>query len=182
MEIQTFTAREVASVRDHVVDVYDRAWAPTLFHPGAANVKIVGDRLLQQAGNPDFRLRVAVEDDAAVGFAYGYASVPGGWWRQSVAAHFRGRAWSRWLDDCFEFAELAVVPDSQGRGVGSRLHDSLLRGLRQNTSLLSTQKANMSALNFYRERGWTVLNDWMLFSNRTEPYVILGLDLGAREA
>ena len=180
MEIREYGARDAASMRDEVVDVYDRAWTGTLFHPGAANVKTLGDRLVQHAGNPDFRLCVAVEGAAAVGLAYGYASMPGGWWRQSVAAHLRGREWHKWLDDCFEFAELAVVPELHGRGIGGLLHDALLRRLQQSTSLLSTQKANMSALSFYKARGWIVLNDWMMFSNRTEPYVIMGLDLTER--
>ena len=181
MEIQKCGPRDAASKRDQVIDVYDRAWTGTLFHPGAANVPTLGDRLVQQAGNPDFRLCVAVEGADAVGFAYGYSSVPGGWWRQSVAASLGGHAWNRWLDDCFEFAELAVVPEFQSQGIGGRLHDTLLAGLQQSTSLLSTQKANLSALSFYKARGWIVLNDWMMFSNRTEPYVIMGLDLAERE-
>jgi GNAT superfamily N-acetyltransferase len=181
VEIQELAPRDVASVRDQIVDVYDRAWTRTLFYPGAANTQTLGERLIQQAGNPDFRLCVAVEAGAAVGFAYGYASVPGGWWRQSVAAQLRGQDWHKWLDDCFEFAELAVVPDFQGRGVGGLLHYGLLHQLQQSTSLLSTQKANLSALSFYKARGWIVLNDWMLFSNRTEPYVIMGLDLTEHE-
>jgi GNAT superfamily N-acetyltransferase len=180
VEIQEHAARDAAALREQVVDVYDRAWTGTLFHPGAANIQTFGDRLIQHAGNPDFRICMAIEEKA-VGFAYGYASVPGGWWRQSVAAHLKGHAWHRWLDDCFEFAELAVVPECQSRGIGSLLHDALLHGLQQNTSLLSTQKANASALRFYAARGWVVLNDWMTFTNRTEPYVIMGLDLTERE-
>jgi ribosomal protein S18 acetylase RimI-like enzyme len=182
VDIQILGSHDTAAIRDEVVDVYDRAWTNTLFHPGAANLPTLGDRLMQQSGNPDFRLCVAVEGTAAVGFAYGYASVPGGWWRQSVAAHLGGHAWHRWLDDCFEFAELAVVPEFQGRGLGGRLHDGLLGGLQQSTALLSTQKANLAALSFYKARGWIVLNDWMIFSNRTEPYVIMGMDLTERPA
>ena len=182
MDIQRLGPRDAESIRDQVVDVYDRAWTGTLFHPGAANLPTLGDRLMHHSGNPEFRLCVAVERSAAVGFAYGYASVPGGWWRQSVAATLGGHAWHHWLDDCFEFAELAVVPEFQSRGIGGRLHDALLWSLHQSTALLSTQKANLSALSFYKARGWIVLNDWMMFSNRTEPYVILGLDLTERPA
>ena len=164
-------------MRDQVVDVYNRAWSETPFHPGAANIRTFGDRMLQHAGNPDFGLCVAVEQSTAVGFAYGYGSVPGGWWRQSVAAHLKSGDGLKWLDDCFEFAELAVAPEYQRGGVGGLLHDGLLDGIQQSTSLLSTQKANTSALRFYEARGWVVLNDWMVFSNRVEPYVIMGLDL-----
>jgi GNAT superfamily N-acetyltransferase len=181
VEIQKFGPRDAAAIRDHVIGVYDRAWTGTLFHPGAENLPTLGARLIQHAENPDFRLFVASQGSAAVGFAYGYGSVPGGWWRQSVASHLGGHAWQNWLDDCFEFAELAVVPEFQGRGIGGLLHDTLLDGLRQSTALLSTQKANQLALSFYETRGWIVLSDWMMFSNRTEPYVILGLDLTARE-
>ena len=181
MEIQKLDPRDTASVREQIVDVYDRAWTGTLFHPGAENLPTLGERLIQHSENPDFRLCLAVAGNAAVGFAYGYGSVPGGWWRQSVAAHLGGDAWHRWLDDCFEFAELAVVPEFQSHGIGGLLHDTLLGGLRQSTALLSTQKANQLALSFYETRGWIVLSDWMMFSNRTEPYVIMGLDLTAKE-
>jgi GNAT superfamily N-acetyltransferase len=183
VEILRLTARDVARLRSVVVDIYDRAWASTSFHPGARDVQNFGDRLVHHGGNPDFTLCVAMERDDPIGFSYGYASVPGGWWRQTIAVKLPVDVAKYWLDDCFEFAELAVVPERQQSGVGGRLHDALIRGLPHRTSLLSTQKANEPAYRFYLRRGWQVINESMTFPNRSDPYVIMGLDLkGVRES
>jgi ribosomal protein S18 acetylase RimI-like enzyme len=180
VEIISVGRREVARLRDAVVAIYARAWASTSFHQDAQDAENFGDRLLHHGGNPDFRLCVAFDGDSPIGFSYGYASVPGGWWRQTIAVKLPVDVAKTWLDDCFEFAELAVLPQRQNSGVGGRLHDALVADLPHRTSLLSTQKSNEPALRFYERRGWKVLNESMTFPNRSDPYVIMGLDLKGR--
>jgi GNAT superfamily N-acetyltransferase len=180
VEILKVRGREVARLQRAVVEIYDRAWSTTAFHPGARDVENFGDRLLHHASNPDFVLCLARVENEPAGFSYGYASVPGGWWRQTIAVKLPVEVAKTWLDDCFEFAELAVVPERQNSGVGSRLHDSLIADLPHRTSLLSTQKANEPAFRFYVRRGWTVIHDSMLFPNRPDPYVIMGLEMKHR--
>lgn len=158
-------------------DIYRKAWSATGFFPVEEELPGFSARLERHASNPDFRLCVTREGGSAVGFAYGYTSVPGGWWRQMVAAGLPPDAAEQWFDDCFEFAELAVVPGYQRRGIGGALHDRLLDGLPRRRAILSTQKENHKALGFYLRRGWNIMHDEFFFPNRLYPYVIMGLDI-----
>jgi GNAT superfamily N-acetyltransferase len=177
VEVRTLGATEAPSVCDGVVEAYRRAWRPTPFWPGRSGISEFGPRLLRHSEIPDFRLCVASLDGRVLGFAYGYTSVPGGWWRETVVARLDGADAGYWFDDCFELAELAVVPECQQRGLGRRLHDLLLNDLRHRTSLLSTQMENEPATRFYYRLGWTVVVSDFVFPNRPHPYFIMGLTL-----
>jgi ribosomal protein S18 acetylase RimI-like enzyme len=177
VEVRTLGARDAESVCGGVVDAYRRAWRATMFWPGRSGVNEFGSRILRHSGNPDFRLCVASIDAVVIGFAYGYTSVPGGWWRETVAAELDRAEAGYWFDDCFEVAELAVVPPHQRRGLGRRLHDLLLTDLPHRTSLLSTQMDNAPATRFYLRLGWSVLRSEFAFPNRPHPYLIMGMTL-----
>jgi ribosomal protein S18 acetylase RimI-like enzyme len=181
VEVRTLGGRGAESVCGAVVEAYRRAWRPTVFWPGRSGVNEFGPRMLRHSGNPEFRLCVASLDARVVGFAYGYTSVPGGWWRETVAAGLNRADAGNWFGDCFELAELAVVPEHQQRGLGRRLHDLLLTGLPHRTSLLSTQMDNEPATRFYLRLGWSVIRSDFAFPNRPHPYLIMGLALGDRE-
>jgi ribosomal protein S18 acetylase RimI-like enzyme len=170
-------ADDAAEIRGELTDVYRGAWSNTGFFPVEEELRGFSERLHRHASNPDFRLCVKWSRTSPVGFAYGYTSVPGGWWRQMVTTGLPEEVADRWFEDCFEFAELAVMPGSQSRGVGSALHDSLLEDLPHHSSVLSTQRANEKALNFYKRRDWAVIEENFFFPNRIYPYSILGLDL-----
>ena len=77
-----------------------------------------------------------------------------------------------WLGGHFEFVELAVDPDHQGRGLGAALHDALLAGLPHARALLSTWRDERPARRLYLTRGWTVLQEELDASSS-----LLGLDL-----
>jgi ribosomal protein S18 acetylase RimI-like enzyme len=83
----------------------------------------------------------------------------------------------RWLTDTFELVELAVAPHAQGRGIGSRLHDTLLADLPHQAAVLSTIQSETVALKLYRKRGWTVLLENFFFPGTSKPYIIMGLTL-----
>ena len=176
MEIGTLDNSDVEAVAVEVADIYRAAWEPTEFFTGLDDVAGFGSRLSAHASNPGFKLCIA-RDETAVGFAYGYASVSSGWWRRTVTSGMVAAEADRLFADCFEFAELAVVPDRQNRGLGSSLHDSLIDGLTHRTAMLSTQKANAKAIRFYLSRGWSLVRSDFTFSSRPYPYVIMGLEV-----
>ncbi len=82
-----------------------------------------------------------------------------------------------WLIDSFEFAELAVLPELQGRGIGGRLHHALLDGLANRTAVLSTIEQETAALQLYRKRGWIELVRNLAFPGVAELYRVMGIDL-----
>jgi ribosomal protein S18 acetylase RimI-like enzyme len=171
---------EARALQREVVELYRGAWTETDFKPARGDLDSFGERFLRHSENPDFRMSIARGDQEAMGFAYGYTSVPGGWWRQTVTADLDEDAIRHWFEDCFEFAELAVSPDHQRSGVGAALHDELLDELPHQTAVLSTQQDNEVARSFYDRRGWRAVRENFVFPQKPYPYIILGLDLARR--
>ncbi len=94
----------------------------------------------------------------------------------------RSRA-QQWLSDCFEFVELAVVPNYRRQGIGTQLHNHLLADLPHATALLITRE-NSPALQFYRHQGWQPLGLPILAhpdSPSPQSDQILGLRLRNRQ-
>jgi ribosomal protein S18 acetylase RimI-like enzyme len=156
-------------------------WAQTMPGDPVTAEQRMNDILPRHAGRTDFRFLAArTEDGRLAGFAYGYVGAPGEWWHDRVAAAL-GKEQSRyWLQPGhFEFVELHVHPQFQRRGVGGRLHDALLEGLRSPTAVLSTQRDNEPALALYRRRGWRVILNEIVFGSEYAPYCVLGKELGS---
>lgn len=108
------------------------------------------------------------------GFAYGFRDEPSNGWWERVASVLTEDEVVTWLDDCFALAELAVIPEMQGRGIGGQLHDVLLKGL---PAVLSTLRADTPAMRLYRKRGWVTLVETLLLSGMTHPYTVMGFAL-----
>ena len=127
----------------------------------------------------DFRLMGAFDGDQGqlVGFAYGYTSQPGQWWYEQVKAALSEQIAAEWLDNSFQFAEIAVRPSFQGQGIGGRLYDGLLKGLWHHKAILSTLQAETVAHRLYRNRGWVVLRENLFFPGVNRPYQIMGLEI-----
>ena len=123
---------------------------------------------------------VAARDEMTgrlLGFVYGYTSEPGQWYHDTVRAALGPALAAQWLADTFEFTEFAVLPEAQRRGIGGRLHDTILAGLPHRTALLSTYQGETAALRLYRRRGWqTLLGDYV-FPGGERVYVLMGLEL-----
>jgi GNAT superfamily N-acetyltransferase len=172
-----FTAR-----LEQLVAVYAAAMRPA---PGL----LPGRRSIMtgHAANPGFRA-LAVTDHAGepVGFGYGFHGAPGQWWHDTVAralAAGRGAAAAAaaWLDDSFEIAELHVVPEYQGRGIGASLLLRLASGRPERTALLSTRDADTPARRLYRGAGFTDLLTGFAFVPGDEPpYAVMGAVLPLR--
>jgi ribosomal protein S18 acetylase RimI-like enzyme len=167
----------LGSLRRHVVDV----WASAHDLPRASPTRdeFGRTRLRRHSVRDDFRFLGAFAGDELVGFVYGYAGAPGQWWYDRVARALDREGRRRWFDPGhFEFTELAVRPDFQGRGVGSRLHDRVLEGLTHERALLSALADNASVVAFYRRRGWETVLDRLRFEPGRPEFTIMGRTLG----
>ncbi len=178
------TPPEVEARREQVLRVYREAFALPPYNETGADVSSFAEALSRHTRRQGFRLVAAVEgqDGPLLGFAYGYTSAPGQWWHDLVARAMDPALAAEWLGDAFEFVELAVAPQAQGRGLGGRLHDALLAGLPHQRAVLSTMQAETVALRLYRRRGWVVLLEGFRFPNVARPYLVLGLDLTRSKA
>ncbi|MBX6341374.1 MAG: GNAT family N-acetyltransferase [Thermomicrobiaceae bacterium] len=158
-----------------VVAVYDTIWPPS--EPGC---QPQGEATLtRHGGYPGFQGLVAVDETTGrvVGLAYGYTSRPGQWWHERVAPALppdhRG-----WLDDCFEFVSLGVLPGARRRGIGCALMERLLAERREPRAALSTEVGNAPARALYESRGWRLLVPALAFAPTSGHYAVYGRLLG----
>jgi ribosomal protein S18 acetylase RimI-like enzyme len=141
----------------------------------------------RHAANPAFRALVAVTaDDDVAGFGYGFHGEPGQWWHDMVAAALatvRGEGTAgrvSWLDDSFEIAELHVLPEWQGRGIGRSLLLGLASGRLERTAVLSTHDNDSRARRLYRSAGFGDLLTGFRFSGGDPAYAVMGAVLPLR--
>ncbi len=194
IEILALSGAETAPFFDRMVEVYSAAFEAPPYSKTLGDFLIFSGRLPVHARWKGFKCVIAVEktgigpagagapEGKPVGFAYGYTSRPDTWWRQQLAEKMSRETAAAWLADCFEFVELAVIPERQGLGTGGRLHDALLAGLGQQTAVLSTIQGETNALHLYRKRGWVSLLDNFRFEGAPEAYLIMGLRLPVKPA
>ena len=167
----------LGTLRREVVDV----WASAHELPRASPTRdeFGRTRLNRHASRDDFRFVGAFAGDARlVGFVYGYTGARGQWWYDRVAKALDRAARRRWLDPGhFEFTELAVHPDFQERGIGSRLHDRILEDLPHERAMLSALAENARVVSFYRRRGWEVVLERLRFEAGRPEFTIMGREL-----
>lgn len=179
IEIVLLSSRQAAAHQNDIAEVYRGAFGMPPYHENEVDVERFERSFLRHVERRDFRCFVAREGEQVLGFAYGYPGEPGGWWREAVAGALSPAMMQTWLDDYFEFAELAVSPSAQGRHLGSQLHDALLQGLSQRTAALSAYQGDTAAMRLYRRRGWVPLIGDFKFPGNSMRFVIMGLHLAA---
>jgi ribosomal protein S18 acetylase RimI-like enzyme len=145
----------------------------------------------RHAANPGFRALAAFAEAAELaGFTYGFHGAPGQWWHDTVAGALAltpgrptvnardgvtgGRGW---LEDSFEVAELHVVPDRQGMGIGRELLLRLTTDRIERTAVLSTADTESRARRLYRRVGFTDLLTGFRFAGGEPPYAVMGAAL-----
>jgi ribosomal protein S18 acetylase RimI-like enzyme len=173
--------REFRAVTADLVAVYAAAMNPP--------ERLIGGResiMDRHAASPGFRCLVAQADGLVAGFCYGFHGENGQWWHDMVAGALASRSGAgcltpgesaetkAWLEDSFEIAELHVLPDYQGHGIGRSLLLSLAAEREERTAVLSTADAETRARRLYRGLGFTDLLTGFRFSGSEPPYAVMG--------
>ncbi|WP_051359567.1 GNAT family N-acetyltransferase [Paucisalibacillus globulus] len=118
-----------------------------------------------------------MDENAVIGFAYGYTSTPGQFYHDLLRMSLENSNQESWLEDCLEFVELAVHPNHRRKKLGQELVATLLEDSQNQTAILTTQKNNTSALLLYEKLNWEVLEHNFKLGETTEPYIIMGKKL-----
>jgi ribosomal protein S18 acetylase RimI-like enzyme len=116
-------------------------------------------------------------DGELVGFGYGYLGAGGQWWHDTVAQALGRDGARRWLRNGFELAELHVLPDHQGAGLGRKLLSDVLSRTAATRAVLSTPDTESPARLLYRSFGFQDLVCGFYFPGSSECYAIMGVDL-----
>ena len=177
--IISLTNQQIEAFRTQIITIYWDAFIQPPYNKSEAEISDFAQSLPNHMGREAFRFVGAFESslEQIVGFAYGYASTSGQWWYENVKQVLSMQAASEWLENSFQFVELAVSPKVQGLGIGGRLHDHLLSDLAYDRAVLSTMQANTIAYHLYRTRGWVVLRENYFFPGVERSYQIMGLEL-----
>ena len=187
----TFTELRAAEFRS-AIDAFVAVYAAAMNPP--ARMLAGRDAILDRhAANPGFRALAALADaDTLAGFTYGFHGESGQWWHDMVAGALGatpGRAslssasasasadGRGWLDDSFEVAELHVVPDYQGMGIGRSLLLRLTADRPERTAVLSTADTESRARRLYRGVGFTDLLTGFRFAGGDPAYAVMGAAL-----
>lgn len=179
IRIQIASPVEVESFKADLVDIYRVAFRDPPYAKSRAEVEEFSQLLSVHAVQPGFRLIVAIDSvlETVVGFTYGRTVTTALPWHDVVEAPLRSAGLGEWLEDAYQVTELAVTPAVQGRGVGGRLHDRLLRGLAHKRAILTTMSAESAATRLYLNKGWTMLLNELIVPGYPRTYRIMGLDL-----
>ncbi|MBO0775431.1 MAG: GNAT family N-acetyltransferase [Actinobacteria bacterium] len=162
----------------------------------APRMQLPGRRAIMQqhTGYPSFRAIVVTSADdsgagihrrrgspGVIGFAYGFHGTRGQWWHDLVHGALTVTCGSpeaeAWTGDSFEIAEVHVLPEHQGGGIGHAMMLHLAAGRPERTSLLSTPDADTRARRLYRRLGFTDLLTGFSFAGAGPPYAVMGAPL-----
>lgn len=122
---------------------------------------------------PGFRMFVAAIDGNAVGFIYGYRSLPGQWWHDQVRGPLIEAGHADWLTSALELAEVAVLPAFQGQGIGTRLIDAFLAGVGQPV-LLAVEAVEEKAHVLYAAHGFRDLLTDVRYPGFEDRIIVMG--------
>ncbi|MGF1430281.1 GNAT family N-acetyltransferase [Kitasatospora sp. LaBMicrA B282] len=160
------------------------AWAPYALEVQAAafglsseevavRLHIVGRHALQ----PGVLALGALCGGRLVGFGYGMPNLREHWWSTVIEPHLEARGHGDWLDGVFAITELHVLPEYQGRGLGSTLIRTLCDRSGLPRSILSAIDAETPARRLYRSLGYRDLARPVRFPNTDRPYAVMGARL-----
>lgn len=175
-----YDSEQVLARLGEIARVYRQAFQGPPYNKAEDEVGEFEASLPHHVYRAGFTFLAALASDTLVGFAYGNTPQPGQVWHDYVRDALPGPVYQAWLPGSLQLAELAVVPDFQGQGIGGRLHDDLLAGVPHERAVLTTMTADTPAAHLYRRRGWVVLLAGHYFPGVSRPYSVLGLDLRAR--
>ncbi|WP_354640518.1 GNAT family N-acetyltransferase [Kitasatospora camelliae] len=115
-----------------------------------------------------------------VGFGYGMPNRRDHWWSTVIQPYLAAGGYEDWLDDVFAITELHVLPEFQGRGVGSSIIRTLCDRSGRPRSILSAIDAETPARRLYRSLGYRDLARAVRFPNTVRPYAVMGARLPLR--
>lgn len=150
-----FERWDKAKVLDHADEVLALMTA-SLGPPESGDDRL--DTLRRHGERPSFSFQAALLEGAGlVGSAYGYVGDRGEWFPDQLMARLPADVASEWVGGHFEFVTLAVHPEHEGAGIGTRLHDEVMADLPAARALLMTESGESRAVRLYRDRGWIAL-------------------------
>lgn len=173
---EALTPDGLESWRPQAVTAYADSFADPPYARSKAEAARFRDALTAHTARTGFVAIGAWIDETLAGFTYGYSIGPNQGWHDQVRPALGEQA-DVWLNDAFEYVELAVRPEFRRLGIGRALHDRLLAAQRHRAAVLSTLDRLTAGRRLYESAGWIPLLRNFRFARTTTRYMIMGLDL-----
>lgn len=166
MELMYYGHQDAREIRTMLLDIHDEAYADddAEFHSRERFAEFVD----AWSGKETWSCVVGFEDGEPVGYAYGAAFSPGGWWRgvdtpESVTAETK----------VFALSELMVVPKWRKTGAAVRLHQALLDHQDTDVVTLFVDTAHPKVKALYETWGYRQLDESKPFDDSPVYAVML---------
>ncbi|MGY5131953.1 GNAT family N-acetyltransferase [Streptomyces nigrescens] len=160
-EFQRYDGTSVKTIADELIEVYARVYdAPPYRGDPFFSVATFRERLEAAFGSEGFETVTARQGGQIVGYVHG-ATLPTDkpWW---TSLGNRRPAELRSLADAgqvFWLRELMVSPEFQNRGLGRKIHDTVIAGRAERTTALTCIIDNQPAHDAYLRWGYTVMGE-----------------------
>jgi ribosomal protein S18 acetylase RimI-like enzyme len=139
---------------DPICDLYDEVFSVPPFFWREDESQLHRERLLGLLDDPSFGVAVARLGDDLVGFAYGFAVLPDTKRWSGLLEPVSAEVASEWLGRTFLLFDYGVRPAYRDRGIGRRLHDTLLGSRPEQRATLTVQPTAIDTKRIYEHWGW----------------------------
>jgi GNAT superfamily N-acetyltransferase len=175
-ELDLLSGKQTRPYFDRLIDIYQATFSQPPYSESLADFLNFAGRLSYHARQSGFRCVILRPAPGAevIGFVYGFPGTKGDWFYSFVSDYLTPALRQQYLDDFFEFAEIAVLPTFQGRGFGGQLHDALLADVKQSSVCLATPEIDTNAHHLYRRREWITLTRGIKLPGSSLSYEIMG--------
>jgi len=142
------------SVIDPICALYDEVFSAPPFFWREDESELHRQRLLRLLDDPTFGVVVARAGEELVGFAYGFSVPPDTTRWQSLTNETPPELTAEWPGRTFLLFDYGVRASMRGRGLGRRLHDSLVGSRDEERATLTVQPAAVDTKRIYEHWGW----------------------------
>jgi GNAT superfamily N-acetyltransferase len=183
-ELDLLTGTQARPYFDRLIDIYQAAFSRPPYSESLSDFLNFAGRLSYHSRQSGFRCVIlrSAPDSEVIGFVYGFPGAKGNWFYDLVSHRLTPALRKQYLDDYFEFAEIAVLPAYQGQGLGGQLHDALLAEVRQTSACLATPEDETNAHHLYRRREWVTLTRGIELPGSVLKFEIMGKILHPKTA
>lgn len=139
---------------DPICDLYDEVFSQPPFFWRDDESQLHRERLTRLLADPSFGIAVARDDDALVGFAYGFSAAPDSTRWQGLSEPLPTEVTAEWPGRSFVFFDYAVQLRYRGHGIGRALHDALLGSRAEERATLSVEPPALATKEIYERWRW----------------------------
>ncbi|RKS76267.1 acetyltransferase (GNAT) family protein [Actinomadura pelletieri DSM 43383] len=146
--------RRAMAISGQIIDLYCRCYGCPPWSETPQQLSDYPDKLADATARPGFTAITVMDAERLVGMAYGWPTRnvrQDDRMERAVVSAFGAERADELIGESFAVAELFVDPDVQGRGIGRRLMQDIVRG--RDSAWLVTH-AQAPAAHLYRSLGW----------------------------